>query len=77
VGWQSLHGGQAKKDFYVSDLNEWKALRTVRQQKANQCISTEPALGKTFFSKDAKISLIYFFLLFVLASGFLWLSPKL
>ena len=78
TGWNSLVGGHKKKNFYVSDLNEWQALRIVQQQKINQVHSKKQSASNAPNQVEQRpIKLLFFFLLFVLGFGFLWLAPKL
>ncbi len=78
-GW---HTAEIKNDaslhYYVSKPGEWKSLSIALQIKANQLVSQSS--GKTTSEKimeSKMIDPIYFYLLFILTAGFLWLAPKL
>jgi hypothetical protein len=81
-GWHQfmLEDDSITKNYYVSDEHEWQSLRTAQQQKANQLVSHSDAvrLPRDQSSKEEKpISLLLFFITFLLSAGFLWLVPKL
>lgn len=75
--WHTLRADSDKFEFGLSTEDEWRALRAGNQIKSMSTSlpssSEEPGLeDKSFHSlKQA------WFILFLLAAGFLWLSPKL
>ena len=69
--------------FYVYSEKAWETQRTTQRIKANrQWANQQPKLATETNTKTAviyrdPIPLWYFFLLFLLSAGFLWLEPKL
>ncbi|MFM9840286.1 MAG: hypothetical protein ACKVOQ_18615 [Cyclobacteriaceae bacterium] len=82
AGWHqfSISQDSTVKNYYVSNKSEWKSLRIVQQQKANEAKSNKILSNEqaevTFIEKNL-ISPVFFFLLFLLSAGFLWLAPKI
>lgn len=78
-GWHQLLSAtdSVTTNFFIPDFNSWVALRAANLQKATK----EKAGGSLKFEADKlsykTVSPILFFVLFVLAIGFLWLAPKL
>ncbi len=65
--------------YYVSPESEWNALRIANQQQ--QHLSNKPSIvskkESNLTTEHKPISPLWFFVIFLLASGFLWLAPKL
>lgn len=65
--------------YYVSPESEWSALRIANQQQ--QHLSNKPSIvskkESNLTTEHIPISPLWFFVIFLLASGFLWLAPKL
>lgn len=81
-GWHqyTLADDAVTKNYYVSDEHEWQSLRRAQQQKANELVSHSDTtrIPSDQSSKEEKpISLLLFFITFLLSAGFLWLVPKL
>jgi hypothetical protein len=79
-GWHSLTiQDTTTLHYYVSPEYEWNALRTAQQQRQHQSNSSSSiAKNKSTLTIEHKlISSLWFFMVFLLASGFLWLAPKL
>jgi hypothetical protein len=81
-GWHqfSMEEDLVTKNYYVSDEHEWQSLRRAQQQKANELVSQNYKVGLSSdqSNKEEKsISLLLFFITFLLSAGFLWLVPKL
>jgi hypothetical protein len=79
-GWHTLTTQDSTAlHYYVSPENEWSTLRIANQQR--QHVSNESsAITKkesTLITEHKTISPLWFFIIFLLASGFLWLAPKL
>lgn len=78
-GWHQLLSAtdSVTTNFFIPDLNSWTALRAANIQKTTR----EKAGGVLKFEADKlsykTVSPLLFFVLFVLAIGFLWLAPKL
>lgn len=78
AGWNSLTIRQSTDtyNFFVSQPGEWNSLRVAHQQKAMQkMISAQRDKQKEVVRQAIPRTL--FFVLFVVAAGFLWLAPKL
>jgi hypothetical protein len=79
-GWHSLTTQDTTTlHYYVSQEYEWGALRIAQQQRQHQSNSSSSiAKNKSTLTIEHKlISSLWFFMIFLLASGFLWLAPKL
>jgi hypothetical protein len=79
-GWHSFTTQDSTAfHYYVSPEYEWNALRTAQQQRQHQSNSSSSiAKNKSTLTIEHKlISSLWFFMVFLLASGFLWLAPKL
>lgn len=81
TGWHQLLSpiDSGAMNFYVSDAGAWQALRAATLQRANQIgLTNNSSVVSATESKSYQlINPIWFFVLFVLAAGFLWLAPKL
>ena len=78
-GWHLLETGDGTSlHYYVSGPTEWKALSLVNQQDENK-IAAHQALEQRSEEKDSqeKIPPFIFYIIFILAAGFIWLAPKL
>jgi hypothetical protein len=73
--WHSLTADSTTVHFFDLPETEWKALRVARQIRANRSYSgrseTQPA------AETRKPASLAFFILFMIASGTLWLIPKI
>lgn len=78
TGWNSLTIRQSTDtyNFFVSQAGEWNRLRVSHQQKAMQKMISGQHDDQKEVVRQA-IPRAIFFVLFVLAAGFLWLAPKL
>jgi hypothetical protein len=80
TGWHELlvPGDSTKLNFYVSAGNEWLSLSKAHQIHLNRLhLTNSPVVEPTKELSMKEISPLLFFALFILASGFLWLAPKL
>lgn len=82
TGWHtfSIEQDSTYKNIYVNNPDEWKSLRIALQQKANEAVSRKTARGNhdlQWIKERKPISLLVFYLIFLIAAGFLWLAPKL
>ncbi|MBI3219807.1 MAG: hypothetical protein HYZ44_09865 [Bacteroidetes bacterium] len=81
TGWHSLaiEGDSMSKNFYVAPIDSWASLRAMHLRETNERISSNSSAstGYNTTSEEKSISPILFFLLFLVAAGFLWLAPKL
>lgn len=77
-GWHQLTLQDSSHfNFYVSGANEWNALNLTNQALQNKISSTYGETQNKEISDYQPVSPLLFFLLFVLASGALWLLAKL
>jgi len=79
-GWQQLqleNDSTAILDFYVHDAEVWKSLISVNTTKKNK--QNFNGLGKKELvqKQEKPINPLWFFGLFLLCMGYLWLEPKL
>ena len=79
-GWHSLSTQDSTAfHYYVSANSEWNTLRTANQQRAHSSNATSVSAkpGKNLVTEHKPIASIWFFIVFLMSSGFLWLAPKL
>ncbi|MFN8333737.1 MAG: hypothetical protein U0U09_01340 [Cyclobacteriaceae bacterium] len=78
AGWNTLAVRQDSTQhiFFVGQEGEWKSIRTYNQQKSLQRIASKTNSPASITVAQPLPRLI-FFVLFLLAAGFLWLAPKL
>lgn len=78
-GWHQLTADSAILHYFVSERQSLKSLRFAKQLHANTIASvTRAEAGNTStLSHQTQTSPVIYFILFLFASGFLWLAPKL
>lgn len=78
-GWHSVTAEDSTTtSFYVSKGGAWQALRSSALQSLNQARqSTAMANAETTVTEFSRVSQRWFFILFLVSAGFLWLAPKL
>lgn len=80
VGWQSIY---SKRDstvmlnYFVLDTTEWKSLAYNRIQKGNKLFFNDGAGSAPIKKIPQELNSLWFFMVFVLGMGYLWLEPKL
>ncbi|NOT73942.1 MAG: hypothetical protein HOP08_03370 [Cyclobacteriaceae bacterium] len=79
-GWHQLFikEDSTRFNYYVSGKGEWNSLRVndqITKNKFATSTATLTASAKTYQYRE--ISMLWFYLIFLMASGFLWLAPKL
>jgi hypothetical protein len=79
VGWHQVKGpGRTTYSFYVYDVLAWQGPEL---QQREQALAQRPASGVTSVSRVSKETepwpVVWFFLVFLLAAGYLWLEEKL
>ena len=79
-GWHQFSVSQDSThlNYFVSNDDEWRALRIANQIRINKLTEAEDSKEKVaaqFFSKP--IPAVLFYIIFLFACGFLWLAPKL
>ncbi len=80
AGWHQLETQDSTQlNYFVAAADEWQTLRIANQHKQHQSrlttYSERTEIEMTSLTKP--ISPLMFFIIFLLASGFLWLAPKL
>jgi len=77
-GWHLLKTGGTSLHYYVSGPTEWKTLSLVNQLNENK-ISARQDLDQRSEKIDSweEIPPLIFYIIFLLAAGFIWLAPKL
>ncbi len=81
IGWKQQFINQdstAVFQYYVTDNSQWKSITNFNTIKANKFIFN--ASSKPKFSPRTTLKLVnplWFFVIFILCSGYLWLEPKL
>jgi hypothetical protein len=79
-GWHALATQDSTSlHYYVSPENEWSTLRIANQQRQHASNESSAITKKesTLTTEHKPISPLWFFVIFLMASGFLWLAPKL
>ncbi|WP_273566602.1 hypothetical protein [Maribacter halichondriae] len=78
-GWNklSLEQDTTAFDFYVIDSTQWKTLRMNQTMDANRIYFQQASKSITKKEILAPIERVWFFLVFILGIGYLWLEPKL
>lgn len=79
-GWHRLwiKGDSTQLNYFVSDTLELKALRAARQLSQIQAMASGHSNQDVVDRKNPQpVNPIYFYLLFLVAAGCLWLAPKL
>jgi hypothetical protein len=78
-GWHRLSVDSTLLHYFVSDSLAWRALRVNNQLKENYLASTKASASARpdIFYQRKSISTMIFYMLFLVAAGFLWLAPKI
>jgi hypothetical protein len=76
-GWHALTTQTDTLSYYVFPSGEWESLRVAQQQAATRMASMRTPDTDALRFVSRPLSLIYFWIAFLLAIGFLWLAPKL
>lgn len=76
-GWHTLQTEASSLHYYVSEKGSWNSLRQNIQREQNLSVSqTDHSNGEKVLVRKA-LPVLYFFLAFLAAAGFLWIAPKL
>ena len=78
-GWHTLSADSSILQYFVSEPNSWKSLRSANhiQETTIVASNTTEILYAETTPERRKIPAIVFFVLFLLASGFVWIAPKI
>ena len=79
TGWNSIQVENDSTNFsyYVFEHKDWKALKSTANIAANKNQFGKETLKNRTVVVDRPVSLLVFYILFLLGVGWLWLSPKL
>ena len=78
AGWHTLKSnGGVILNYYVSPSEAWKVLRLANQQRANKIHGESAHASSGEIDLVRQASPLIFYIVFILASGFIWLAPKL
>src|SRR5260221_12437026 len=77
-GWHQFTANDSTTlNYFVSEPNEWKSLRISNQMRETSLAQATQPKNLVLQFENKKISALLFYLIFVLASGFLWLASRL
>jgi len=77
-GWHILDPNQASGlHYYVSAPGSWETMRQNSQRGQNLRASITDRANSETVQVQQEIPVLYFFVVFVMAAGFLWIAPKL
>jgi hypothetical protein len=80
AGWNQLETQDSTRlNYFVAAADEWETLRVSNQHKQHQSRTTSYSerTQRELTSITKPIPVLLFFIIFLLASSFLWLAPKL
>jgi len=80
VGWQTKYLEQDSTqvfNYYVSDTTHWKSLKSKNTIKENKRQFNFKQQSNKPYTTRQSISTIWFYIIFLLSIGYLWLEPKL
>jgi hypothetical protein len=79
TGWNSLQVENDSTNFsyYVFEHKDWNALTSTTNIAANKNQFKKETLKNRTVVVDRPVSLLVFYILFLLGVGWLWLTPKL
>jgi hypothetical protein len=76
-GWHTLAVNGIAHPYFVAASGKWEALAAAKRIRFNTLCSQKSTLPTISAFEWREIPMIYPFLLFLAATGFLWLAPKL
>ena len=81
IGWKQLDVNQDSTvtfQYYVTDSSQWKSITNFKTIKTNQA-HFNTKLKSEYSQKDTfkLVNPLWFFMIFICCSGYLWLEPKL
>lgn len=78
TGWHEMHiaNDSTRTPFYVHTKGSWQSLHAVNTMQANKIISSQSVEDGTTEERKP-VSPLFFFLIFLISTGFLWFAPKL
>jgi len=76
-GWHALATQTDTLPYYVFPSGDWDAVRVAQQQDATRLASATAAAPDALRAVSRRLRLTVCWIAFLLATGFLWLAPKL
>jgi len=77
-GWHRFTAGDSSAlNYFILQPSEWRSLRIANQMKETSLARTMQPGNSVLQFENRKISPLLFYLIFIFASGFLWLAPKI
>lgn len=79
VGWHQLNIAQDSSHlhYFVSDTSEWRSLKISNQIAGNRIFAGASTAGPQGAGQQVPVAAVWFYLLFLIGSAFLWLAPKI
>jgi hypothetical protein len=81
IGWRQLYLNQDSTSvfqYYVTDNSQWTSITNYNTVKANKTLFNDTSTSEIFQKTTLKlINPLWFFVIFILCFGYLWLEPKL
>ncbi len=76
-GWNQIQTQKDTASFFVHDPSDWQARSAYQRAQANQnFFANQVVTDRSALFQYKPISKLWFFVLFLLSAGFLWLEPK-
>lgn len=77
-GWHQLRAtDSATLNYFVHQPSEWSSLRAAYSTKQTQIACDRPSQKQAPFTEHRLVPPLVFYIIFLFASGFLWLMPKI
>lgn len=79
IGWNhfQIKDGETALPFYVFDTNDWRQSKSYRAKQENIRAFKGSSIATTSMEETVLVPRWWFFILFALSIGFLWLVPRL
>lgn len=76
-GWHELKTKNATRYYFIPDTNNWKSLGAANRAQATRNAESVLHSNATVLPEIKSVPLLFFYFLFLISAGFLWLAPKL
>lgn len=76
AGWSEVKGSDYSGALFIARHGAWPSIRAEVQRQANALVKGDQVISRKS-SRREEVNPIFFFLIFLLSAGFIWLSPKL
>ena len=77
AGWHKITSEEDTLHYWVSKPEEWRSLGLAHQRDQNSLKQGNDSTVTAFSFHFREIPLLFYFIVFLMAAGFLWLAPKL